>query len=204
MVASAGGKDILIAYQMVGPNVERLAKLVDRYPETEFSTVVDHPDAIAAISDRFAESMRNPHALMIDVDCGMHRTGIELGPALDWLRDRIESTPGVRYAGLHVYDGHLHEPSLEERQIKVGGDHCVGAAVRSQASFPAHCRWRLANVCLMGPGNLVPGNLEPGNVEPGNVEPGNVEPGNPGPGHALAMQSWNARVLGCRLRHVLS
>jgi D-serine deaminase-like pyridoxal phosphate-dependent protein len=56
---------------------------------------------------------------MIDVDSGMHRTGIAMGPALDQLRDQIESTSGVRYAGLHIYDGHLHDPSLEQRQAKV-------------------------------------------------------------------------------------
>ena len=126
MVAKAGGKDVLIAYQMVGPNVERLANLIDRYPQTKFATLVDHSEGVAAISDRFRDRA-TPAAVMIDVDAGMHRTGIAIGPALDQLRDQIESTSGVRYAGLHVYDGHLHQPSLEQRQ---GEAEAIIAAVR--------------------------------------------------------------------------
>jgi D-serine deaminase-like pyridoxal phosphate-dependent protein len=49
----------------------------------------------------------------------MHRTGIELGPRLRPLRQQIESSPALRYAGLHVYDGHLHDPSLTHRQSQV-------------------------------------------------------------------------------------
>lgn len=118
MVAKAGGKEVLVAYQMVGPNVGRLAGLVSRYPETEFATVVDHPDALAAIAEQFSDRDR-PLSLLIDVDCGMHRTGIELGPGLESLRAAIESRPGVRYQGLHVYDGHLHDPSELQRQQQV-------------------------------------------------------------------------------------
>ena len=117
MVAEAGGRDVLIAYQMVGPNVERLAKLLDAHRATRFATIVDHPDAVALLGNRFADAGR-PLSVMIDVDCGMHRTGIEMGPALQQLRDQIDSTAGLRYAGLHVYDGHLHDPSLQERRAR--------------------------------------------------------------------------------------
>jgi D-serine deaminase-like pyridoxal phosphate-dependent protein len=117
MVAEAGGRDVLIAYQMVGPNVERLAKLVASYPGTQFATVVDHPDAVSLLGHRFTDAGR-PLAVMIDVDCGMHRTGIEMGPALDQLRGQIDSSAGLHYAGLHVYDGHLHDPLLQERQVR--------------------------------------------------------------------------------------
>src|SRR5262249_36236389 len=45
MVARAGGSDILIGYPMVGPNVERLARLVRAYPEPTIRAVVDHPES---------------------------------------------------------------------------------------------------------------------------------------------------------------
>ena len=127
MVAKAGGSEVLIAYPMVGPNVGGLANLIDRYPATEFSTVVDHHDMLAPIRRHFADRA-NPISLLIDVDCGMHRTGIALGAGLDHLRKEIESTPGMRYGGLHVYDGHLHEPSLKTRQAQA---EAIIAAVRS-------------------------------------------------------------------------
>ena len=115
MTAAAGGQDVLLAYQPVGPNVGRLAALIDRYPKTSFAAITDD----IGVAETLAQCVGNPDRplrLLIDVDCGMHRTGIELGPAMDRLRRRIESLPGISYAGLHVYDGHLHAPSLDERK----------------------------------------------------------------------------------------
>lgn len=118
MVANAGGRDVLLAYQMVGPNVQRFAELIDRFPETRFSTVVDSPAAVAGLSKVFATGTV-PIDLWIDVDCGMHRTGVPIGPKLDEIRDRIEASPELRFGGLHVYDGHLHDPPETDRREKV-------------------------------------------------------------------------------------
>ncbi len=126
MVAGAGGKDVLLAYQTVGPNIDRLANLVEQFPDTLFSAVTDDTGIVDAIAKRFSAAA-NPLPLYIDVDCGMHRTGIEIGPKLEHLRRHIESTAHVRYAGLHVYDGHLHMPSLEERRSAA---HKILAVVR--------------------------------------------------------------------------
>ncbi len=67
------------------------------------------------ITDRLANDQR-PFRLFIDVDCGMHRTGIAIGVELERLRNWIETQPGVQFAGLHVYDGHIHDASLAARR----------------------------------------------------------------------------------------
>src|SRR6185295_5116044 len=41
MAAGAGAKDVLIAYPIVGPNVNRLLELVKTFPVTAFSCVAD-------------------------------------------------------------------------------------------------------------------------------------------------------------------
>jgi D-threonine aldolase len=41
MVASTGGTDVLLAYQRVGPNVERFRGLLRRFPDTAFAAIVD-------------------------------------------------------------------------------------------------------------------------------------------------------------------
>jgi D-serine deaminase-like pyridoxal phosphate-dependent protein len=115
MIAQAGGPDVLIAYQMVGPNIGRLGQLMEQFPETSFATVTDD----IAVAEQLADQIGNldrPLRLFIDVDCGMHRTGIPLGESLDGLRAKIESLVGVNYAGLHVYDGHIKAVSLDQRQ----------------------------------------------------------------------------------------
>src|SRR6516225_11203711 len=40
MVAQVGAADVLLAYPTVGPNCDRLAKLIARFPACRFSTLV--------------------------------------------------------------------------------------------------------------------------------------------------------------------
>lgn len=120
MVADNGGKDVLLAYQPVGPNQTRLLQLVTRFPKTSFAAIVDDAKIAAELSDAFSAAGATLR-LFIDIDCGMHRTGIPLGAGLRNLRCQLESLPAIQYAGLHVYDGHLHQPSLEERQESASG-----------------------------------------------------------------------------------
>jgi D-serine deaminase-like pyridoxal phosphate-dependent protein len=42
MVASCGARDVLIAYQLVGPNQPRLIALMRKFPACTFSVLVDH------------------------------------------------------------------------------------------------------------------------------------------------------------------
>src|SRR6266436_9377518 len=46
MLAQCGVPDVFLAYNMVGPNCARLAKLIQGYPRTHFSVTVDHPAGI--------------------------------------------------------------------------------------------------------------------------------------------------------------
>ncbi len=114
MAASVGAPDVLLAYQPVGPNIGRLADLVGRYPDTSLAAIVDDLGVAKVVVEKLGDS-RRPFRLFIDVDCGMHRTGIPLGEKIDRLRDWIESRDDVQYAGLHVYDGHIHDPPLSAR-----------------------------------------------------------------------------------------
>ena len=54
MVAGSGGQDVLLAHQPVGPNAVRLRFLADRYPKTEWGTVVDDIGMVQTLSDVFA------------------------------------------------------------------------------------------------------------------------------------------------------
>src|SRR5580765_7641964 len=41
MTVAAGAEDVLLAYQPVGPNVQRVIQLVKSFPETKFSVIAD-------------------------------------------------------------------------------------------------------------------------------------------------------------------
>lgn len=114
MCAGAGGKDLLLAYQPVGPNALRLLKLSLKFPGVKFAAAVDQKRVVRALSDAFSEAGQNL-GLMVDLDVGMHRTGIAPGPGALELYRLISESPGVEARGLHAYDGHNHTADLEER-----------------------------------------------------------------------------------------
>ncbi len=108
MTAAAGGLDILLAYPCVGPNADRLMLLVKRFPRTRFSTLVDCREALECLT-RAAQRHETAIDVFIDLNVGMNRTGITVGePAIELYR-AIAASRHTRAAGLHVYDGHLHD-----------------------------------------------------------------------------------------------
>jgi D-serine deaminase-like pyridoxal phosphate-dependent protein len=113
MLAEAGAPDVLIAYPLVGPNTDRLARLIERHPKTRFATLGDHPDAVRALAAAVAARGQTVDVLL-DVDVGQHRTGIAIGPTAAELYESFARLPGLRPGGFHVYDGHMrHEDPIE-------------------------------------------------------------------------------------------
>ena len=110
MTAKAGGLDILLAYPQVGPGLAGFLELQQQFPGIRFSTLVDNPLTLQAF-----EEAQQPAHLFVDIDCGMGRTGIHPGPDAIALCQSIQSNPQLHFAGLHVYDGHIHEADLGER-----------------------------------------------------------------------------------------
>jgi D-serine deaminase-like pyridoxal phosphate-dependent protein len=115
MLAGCGAPDVLIAYNLVGPNCARLANLLRAYPDCRFSVLADHPAGVEALSHALAAEGQSVEVLL-DVDVGQHRTGIAPGAEAVALYEQIACAPGLRAGGLHVYDGHNHQESFVERQ----------------------------------------------------------------------------------------
>ncbi len=78
MLAQCNVQDILIAYPLVGPNLLRFLQLMERYPHTRFSMILDDR-AIARELESLAETKHQPVEVFIDIDPGLHRTGVPLG-----------------------------------------------------------------------------------------------------------------------------
>ena len=128
MIASAGGKDILLAYNIVGPNIDRALHFLKTFSDVKLSVTVDHPQPMKKLADRLeAEKLENQLGLMIDLDTGMHRTGIALNDDAISLYEMIASTPFATPEGLHWYDGQHRECDLDDRRISVnsGWSECV-------------------------------------------------------------------------------
>jgi 3-hydroxy-D-aspartate aldolase len=101
MAAQCGVADVLIAYPPVGPRLERVMRLVKAFPNTRFSVIADDETVLRSIPPTLK--------VLLDIDLGQHRTGVEAGPAAARL---YRSRPD----GLHLYDGHLHQGDGVERK----------------------------------------------------------------------------------------
>jgi len=131
MTASCGAPDVLLAYQPVGPNVARVLKLVTQFPRTKFAAIADDAAAIRALSNE-ANAAKLSLELLLDIDCGQHRCGVEAGPQALELYRLIASLPGLRPGGLHVYDGHIHDADLAARTRNCEAAIAPALALREQ------------------------------------------------------------------------
>lgn len=118
MLANAGAKDIFLAYPMVGPNIGRVVRFLTVFSDVQFAVTADHPLPLAALGKAVAQIGRTV-GVVLDLNVGQHRTGMLPGDAAFELYRQIASTPGVTAAGLHVYDGHNHQPAVEDRRAAV-------------------------------------------------------------------------------------
>jgi D-serine deaminase-like pyridoxal phosphate-dependent protein len=120
MLADCDVPDVLLAYNLVGPNCDRMARLVRAFPGSRFSVLADDAAAARSLSEAMAAAGQKVDVL-IDVDVGQHRTGIAPGPEAVALYELIGRLPGLRPGGMHVYDGHNHQENLVEREAAVKG-----------------------------------------------------------------------------------
>ena len=114
MLAMAGAPDVLLAYQPVGPKANRLLIIVQQFPSTRFSCLIDNLSAAKALSDLFNSfNVRIP--VFIDVNVGMNRTGVMPADAIA-LYEQAQALTGINIVGLHAYDGHIRDVDFNTRQ----------------------------------------------------------------------------------------
>jgi D-serine deaminase-like pyridoxal phosphate-dependent protein len=115
MCAAVGATDVLLAMPCVGINAHRLAELALKFPDTQFSSIADDMDTV-----RFLASAAQQHnvtlGVYLELDCGMSRTGIFPGDEAAILAHAMKDTPRLQFRGLHAYDGHIHDDSLDVRR----------------------------------------------------------------------------------------
>ena len=118
MLAVGGAQDVFLAYNLVGPNIERAVRYRQRFPDVRFCVAADHPGPVDALNDAMAHAGTGID-VFIDIDTGLGRTGLAPGfSALD-LYARIERLSNLRPAGLHVYDGQNHQTRIGDRRAAV-------------------------------------------------------------------------------------
>ena len=117
--ADAGIADIRVPYPLHPVNAPRVLGLMDR---TQLSFIVDH----MAIARGWSEEMRRAGRradVLIKVDVGFHRCGIDPDPAtaIPFIRE-VASLPGLHLCGLLAHAGHAYHATSPEDLRAIAAD----------------------------------------------------------------------------------
>ncbi len=118
MLATAGVKDIVLAYNPVGPNIGRVVRFKQKFPQVMLAVTADHPQPVAQLGAAAAAANVQVEVL-VDIDSGQHRTGLPAGPQARELYKTIVGTKGLLPGGLHLYDGQNHQTEATARREAV-------------------------------------------------------------------------------------
>ena len=114
LLGMCNAPDVVLAYQPLGPKLDRFIEVIKKYPRTLYSCLTDNITAVTQQAAAFDKAgLTVP--VYIDLNIGMNRTGIAPGAASIELYKKISSLKGVTPAGLHAYDGHLRSSDIKER-----------------------------------------------------------------------------------------
>jgi D-serine deaminase-like pyridoxal phosphate-dependent protein len=114
VLVEGGVRDILIANEIVGPHkIQRLVRLARH---CDLKVAFDDADNLRQISAAAVDA-GSTLGVLVEVNAGQDRCGVEPGePALE-LAKLASSLPGVQFLGIHSYEGHLQAVrSHEERE----------------------------------------------------------------------------------------
>lgn len=116
-----GGEDgILITCEIVGAvKVRRLVELFRRHRNIRI--VVDSEVGASAINDAIAKEgadIGQPITTLIDLDVGLHRTGVAPGDPAMKLAKHVATLPHLRLIGVQGYEGHLQHLHGKEDRMK--------------------------------------------------------------------------------------
>jgi D-serine deaminase-like pyridoxal phosphate-dependent protein len=134
VMAAAGVRDILVANMVVGE--QKWERVVSLRRWADPIIACDHfaqVEPLAAKAARLGVTVR----VLLEVDIGLNRVGVQPGKATLELAQAIERLKGVKLAGIMGYEGHLlriQDPAEKRRQIgeAIGTlTHCADQLRRS-------------------------------------------------------------------------
>ncbi len=114
VMAAAGIDDILIANQIIGEcKIRRLVALARRSDVMVAVERRDHAERLSAAMQNADLQLR----VLIEVDVGMGRCGVEPGQATLGLAQQIKQLPGLKLCGIMGYEGHaVMIPDMAKRK----------------------------------------------------------------------------------------
>jgi D-threonine aldolase len=150
MLAQCKAPDVLLAYQPLGPKLNRFISLIKKYPATRFSCLTDNIDAVNEQAAAFTSANLSVN-IFIDLNVGMNRTGIDPGEKAIELAKHCRTLNGIKLEGLHAYDGHIRDVDFESKKERCDAAFKTVAALNDELklrtiiaggspTFSVHCK----------------------------------------------------------------
>lgn len=119
VMVEGGILDVLVSNEVVGRRkLERLAALAH---QARVSVAVDNAEAVAALSSA-ATASGAKIGVLIEVNVGGNRCGVEPGAPAVALGQAVTKSPGLTLKGIHAYHGRAqHMRTLDERKAAIAG-----------------------------------------------------------------------------------
>ena len=113
-----GVSNVLVSNQIVGAaKLKRLAALAQ---QAQIYVCADDAGNVGELSE-VATAYKIDLPVLVEIDVGAYRCGVEPGEAALALAQQIDQAPGLRFAGLQAYHGRAqHLRSFEARQEAIG------------------------------------------------------------------------------------
>ncbi len=113
-----GVPNVLVSNEVVG--VTKLKRLAALARQAQIYVCADDAGNVGDLNEA-ALAYKIELPVLVEIDVGAHRCGVEPGEAVLALAQQIDQAPGLRFAGLQAYHGRAqHLRSFEERRQAIG------------------------------------------------------------------------------------
>ena len=138
MAAQAGAKKVILAYPLIGPNIDRYIELAKAYKNTFFFAIGDDREQFRHLSQQ-CMAKNICMAVLLDINMGMNRTGVPIDQMEELYRFAC-TLPGIHMKGLHCYDGNHNNKDYKIRSREVvKTDEQVGAIMQHLIEAGLEC-----------------------------------------------------------------
>lgn len=134
VMAGAGIRDILIANQIVGP--DKVARLANLQPHAGVIVAIDSRENAREISEA-ARSKGVKVPVLVELNVGLNRAGVEPGDPAIRLSEFAAELPGLRYRGVMAWEAHattILDPAEKRRVIERDIGRLVASAEECRAA----------------------------------------------------------------------
>jgi len=141
-LAWGGVPDILVSNQVIAPR--KLARLAALSSIAKVAVCADDLRGIA-VAEQAAEAAGIRMTVLVEIDVGSGRCGVEPGPPAVALAERIAASPHLIFGGLQAYHGSAqHRRTIEQRQS------AIAAAAEGTRRTVEQCRQRGLDCAIVG------------------------------------------------------